>query len=118
MFPYFAATLAAFCATFLRGLQNLNMSTGNRKLATITGYCMNVLEVATVAYVANQGIHIVFVSALGAAAGYNVSMRCHKWLTRKSRKLKKAQEKQKFLSAVREVIEDERRERKLRKGDA
>lgn len=115
MLTYIVATLAAFCATFLRGLQNLNMSTGNRKMATITGYCMNVLEVTTVAIVATAGLHVVFVSALGAAAGYNVSMRCHKWLTRKTRKLKKAQEHQKFLAAVREIIEDERQARKARK---
>lgn len=119
LWPFLAAAAASFAATFLRGFQNLNVSNGNRNIATVTGFFMSVLELSAltlaVKIVSGGAWYGIAIVAAGAGLGWNLSMRCHKWMTRAARKAKKERERQKLIERIDQRIAEDRAARQAAK---
>jgi len=106
---YLQAFIAAFMSAILRGLQNKNIIGGYKLLTFVTGALMYTVDAVTVYFIASEGFHIVFASALGAGFGYVASIRVHKVLTAKKeaelKAARKAKDRKKMLKIIRELRE-------------
>lgn len=108
MWPYVAATVAAFISTTLRGFQNKNVAGDHRKSAFVTGYLMAAADAAIIGLVVKAGVWVVLVSGFGAGAGYIMSMYLHRLLLKKQLEQARQQERDELKRLIDKRIQKKR----------
>lgn len=108
IWPYVAATIAAFISTTLRGFQNKNVAGDHRKAAFFTGYLMAAADAAIIGLVVKAGVWVVLVSGFGAGAGYIMSMYLHRLLLKKQHEQARQRERDELKRLIDKRIQKKR----------